>query len=282
MREIDQVCEELAPKLQFSFGLDKVSILMALSGVESSFGTNNRPRFEPAYAPNGHYYKRSEKLRALVEKYGEDASCSWGPWQILACVADELGYEGDPKNLSDARVSGPYCVMLLNRIFNSGAQTMEQVLDAYNTGSFRSGEFPKEYVSRFWAMYGRIIDERLKKGEEKMEKQGIQNLKELSTLVLEIGMGVEKSLSDGKVSFADAFNFKDALFAVLPAIKDISLVDDEYFDLDDAEMEELKAHISSKLQLSSDNENVEYIVESVLSVILSMNGLLQSLLQSKS
>jgi len=53
----------------------------------------------------------------------------------------------------------------------------------------------------------------------------IKNLKELTEFVLDIGNGISESLKDGKVSFNDAFNFKDAVFSALPAFKGLSEVD---------------------------------------------------------
>lgn len=114
------------------------------------------------------------------------------------------------------------------------------------------------------------------------EKLGIENLKELSSLILRTANGVSASLKDGEVSWKDALNFKEAVFAILPAIKGISEVDDEYFDLDDAEVVELKAFIAKELQLDPSHENIEMVVESVMSIVISFNEILGVIVGVKS
>lgn len=161
---LEKICAELAPGLQFAFGLDKYGILMALAGVETDFAKINRPKHESAYAPGGSYFKNTG-LQGLYKMYGAMASCSWGPWQLMAVKALELGYEGHPALLHDGTLSGPFVVMNLNKIVQGGALTVEQMCDAYNTGSFRVGEPPKEYIAKFWNYYGRVIERKLKEGE---------------------------------------------------------------------------------------------------------------------
>lgn len=109
------------------------------------------------------------------------------------------------------------------------------------------------------------------------EKHGIKDLTELADLILELGMGIERSLLDGKVSLSDAFNFKDALFSVLPAIKGISNVEDEFFDLSEEEKIKLKAHIAAKLQLDASHESIEKISESILNIVIDMKDLIANL-----
>src|SRR5882724_2710934 len=87
--DIYNLCEHYGPDIKAPFIDDKVSFLFALSGKETGFGLRNRPRYEPAYGPNGLYYQRSKFLQMLYIKYGALVSCSYGPWQILACTAYE-------------------------------------------------------------------------------------------------------------------------------------------------------------------------------------------------
>lgn len=164
VEDLEKICLELAPSLQFSFGLDKFGILMSLSGVETDFAKINRPKHEAAYAPGGAYFKNVQ-LSGLYKIAGAAASCSWGPWQLMAVKALELGFEGHPADLHSGRISGPFVVMLLNKIVQDGATTMDQLCDAYNTGSFRVGEPPKEYIAKFWNYYGRVIETKLNKGD---------------------------------------------------------------------------------------------------------------------
>lgn len=166
-KELSDICRELAPRISNSFGLDKPALLMALSGNESSFGKNNVPRFEPAFAPGGKYFKNVQ-LQGLYKICGALACCSWGPFQIMAIRALELGYDGHPADLHDPKVSGPFVIAHINKAISDGAKTWEDVLDAYNTGSFRVGEPPKDYIAKFWVNYDLVI-----KGEDENGRKEI-------------------------------------------------------------------------------------------------------------
>jgi hypothetical protein len=122
-------------------------LLFAIAGRESTFGANCKPRLEPAYDLNGRYFKQDTRQRMLYALFGQDAAKSWGPWQVMLCNAagykpDEMGR--DPKKACDAAVK------FLNRfVFGvRGARTLSQILDTYNSGTWRDQESPgvKEYI----------------------------------------------------------------------------------------------------------------------------------------
>lgn len=145
---------------------EKTAFLWALSGKESSFGANNVPRFEPAYAreTNGIYYlgrpkkEYGEQLRQLYKHYGAMMACSWGPFQIMAIGAFELGYVGNPAALADAKISMPFVIRKLNRIISSGTTRIEEILSAYNTGQWKNpNAWPKQYILNFMTIYNKMI-----------------------------------------------------------------------------------------------------------------------------
>lgn len=146
-------CLKFADYLKFPFEIDKLQFLFALSGVESSFGKNNKPRYEPAYGQGGLYFRRSIALQREVAMYGRDAASSWGPWQILHIVAVEYGYDGAPHELQFADVSLPFVVAHLNKFVSRGADTLEKVLDCYNSGNHRDANVPENYIQKFIAHY---------------------------------------------------------------------------------------------------------------------------------
>ena len=111
------------------------------------------------------------------------------------------------------------------------------------------------------------------------EKKGIENLKELATFVCEMGNGSGKALEDGKLTIADAVHFAKAGVSAPAAFIGIGQVDNEYFDLDEAEKAELNAHIAQKLDLPQDN--IETITESILKGIIELSGAMKQILQAK-
>lgn len=159
--ELVKCCRELAPLLQFTFKIDFVKFMLALSGVETSFAKNNHSRFEKAYAPGGRYFINSPKLQDEHKKWGNDASSSWGPWQILYIVAFEYGFRGPPHLLESPKVSGAYVVQHLNRFARNGANSVERILDCYNTGNAYDKSIPYAYISEWWKMYVNLIDDQV-------------------------------------------------------------------------------------------------------------------------
>lgn len=150
------VCQKLALNFQTTVeGLDKAKFLMAVAGVESSYGKNLGPRVEPGYSPGGMYFN-NPGLQDAYKKYGSDASASWGPWQILYIAARELGYAGVPEALKDPEISGPFVVAKFNRISRNGANSVERLLTAWNTGSWKKGATPLEYIAQFWNYYNEL------------------------------------------------------------------------------------------------------------------------------
>lgn len=118
-------------------------ILFALSAIESSYGRFNLPRFEPAFARGGRYFQKS-----LDEKFGDLAACSLGPWQIMfpnawlvlrGQVNPEEFLLSDGMTVAAAVASVRW---LDEQIIDAGATELEDIADAWNTGSFRDSIKP--------------------------------------------------------------------------------------------------------------------------------------------
>lgn len=137
----------LKPYLKFA---DSYGILAAIATVESSFGTNNISRFEKVYAPGGSYYNADQKERHL--KWGAGACCSFSSFQILYPTACELGFDSspynrDPHELSNDEVAIFYVIEYIkNRVLAKGADTIEKLFDAYNSGTFKDDNIPHNYI----------------------------------------------------------------------------------------------------------------------------------------
>lgn len=148
-KETHQAIQEHAGSLNAPAGLDPALLLMALCVVESSGGFNNQRRVEPAYRPGGRYCDQ-----ALYDQYGDDAAASWGPLQIMYVTAHELGYEGPPPELGQPSECVRMAVKLINRrIVGRGATTLEEIADAYNSGSFKDQIVPQDYIRKVREAY---------------------------------------------------------------------------------------------------------------------------------
>jgi len=147
-----------APHLNAPPGLNEEALLWALYFCERYTKGNREPRKEPAYAPGGFYYERSQAVRAAYGLWGESATCSYSNFQLLYITAMELGYPGPPLGLDSDSVALPYVVALLNkRIFEKGATTLREVADAYNSGNFKDRIVPERYIQKFARMYNRAL-----------------------------------------------------------------------------------------------------------------------------
>jgi len=147
---LDFIINNAASTLKFDikFG-DAKGILKALATVESSFGSNNVPRFEKAYSPMGIYYNAEQKER--YAKWGAAACCSYSSFQIMYPTACELGFDSspwarNPQLLSNDEVAIFYVIEYIKkRVISRGAQTVEQLFDIYNSGSLDKN-IPADYI----------------------------------------------------------------------------------------------------------------------------------------
>jgi len=126
---------------QMPDGLDLNAVLWALGGIESSFGTcAHQPRFEPAYGRGGRYFSAP-----LDDKFGDAAAMSYGPWQVMFPNA----YKAANTFITPSELTGctfaalSVTVLWLDGyVIGRGARTLEQIADAWNTGSHRDAIRP--------------------------------------------------------------------------------------------------------------------------------------------
>lgn len=132
--EMQRICELNAPQIKTI--LDPLKLLKTICRLESSFGNNCLPRFEPAYYPSGLYFAKSKLLKEAWDLWGPLVSFSYGPFQMLYCKLLELGYplQNSPLDAWNGYVSGPYVIELLNDITSRGFKTLEEILSGYNGG----------------------------------------------------------------------------------------------------------------------------------------------------
>jgi hypothetical protein len=162
--DLVEIIRQHADKLEFpnEFVVDetykpvnKEIMLGAFSLCESSGGYDKSPRFEPAYAPGGKYYKASELQRKLYEMYGKDASSSWSSFQIMFLIYHELGFtKTTPEKADDDNYSMPVAIKFFNkRIFRLNPKFLSQVGDAYNSGNFKDANVPTNYIKKLLDNY---------------------------------------------------------------------------------------------------------------------------------
>lgn len=155
---IARIIKEHAPYLETPEALNSEAILWAVYGCEHYTKRYYAPRFEPAYAPGGLYYRNSKEVRDAYEKWGKSAACSYSNFQILYITATELGYEGPPLGLDRDSLAIPFVIKYINeRIFARGAKTVEQVADGYNSGTHLDRLKPIKYMARFRRYYDKAI-----------------------------------------------------------------------------------------------------------------------------
>lgn len=146
-------------------GIDSLALLGAIAEVESDFGALALPRHEKAYDHGGRYFDRERWLL-----HGALAACSYGSFQIMYATACELGFDWrrSPLDLQSDEVGIIWVVEYIRRrCLDRGAQTISQIGDAYNSGSFKDGNYPQEYVNKLSLAYAGVVKRRnLKEGEE--------------------------------------------------------------------------------------------------------------------
>ena len=154
--DLRAVIQQEAPRLHAPEGIDPARLLAAIAAVESGFDLNAIPNQEPAYDEGGRYWKSSQHVRDLHNTWGSWMACSYGPWQILFVTAWEMGFRGTPGDLWTPSGSIEWVVRAMNaRIFDKGAETVEQVADGWNSGSFQDKIWPGGYVKHVADAYAR-------------------------------------------------------------------------------------------------------------------------------
>jgi hypothetical protein len=131
-------------------------LLLAISGIESTYGKRRMfVRLEPSYAPGGRYYKNSSTVRDRWYSYGCLAASSYGAFQIMFITAQELGFTGHPIELQKDEACAYWATQLITEriIKRQGATTLEQVLDAYNSGNAKDNIVPVTYVRHGVELY---------------------------------------------------------------------------------------------------------------------------------
>ena len=151
--------------------VDLAKAKRAIEMAETGGGRNNWPRVEAAYIPatespfvaqnslirgsgacvNAIVEARWERFAGSDEQLGTAAS--WGPWQIMYHTAADMGYTGEPSALHKREVCEKYVDKRLEQIVRSGAETIEQVADAWNSGNFRDKIVPADYIAKVKVYY---------------------------------------------------------------------------------------------------------------------------------
>ena len=132
-------------------------LLLAIAGCESGFGRQRQfVRMEPGYAyPDGHYYKSSKTVRDRWKTHGVLAASSFGSFQIMYIVAEEMGFTGHPIDLQKDEVCAYWATQLITQRFikRQGVKTLSQALDAYNSGNARDHLVPTKYIAKGVELY---------------------------------------------------------------------------------------------------------------------------------
>jgi hypothetical protein len=155
---LDQLIVQWAGRLRLPPGseVDPVKLLKALAWKESTYGQNTTPLKEPAYCPGGRYF--TDDQAQAWQQYGEAAACSYSSFQILYPTAVEMGYRDAPQGLDDDAEAIRWVVELLNRrvLGRDQARTVQQIGDAYNSGTSRDQRQPLVYMQALQAHYDRM------------------------------------------------------------------------------------------------------------------------------
>jgi len=144
------MCQKYGGQLRVPDGIDGPKLMLAISGNESSFGANCGPRHEPGYDTGGSTWERSDLQKQLVLKYGSDAACSYGPWQMMYINFSGADTPTQLKTDLDA------CAVEFVRFFNSfvirirKAETLRDIGMTWNGGHiFPSTEDVPEGIIRY-------------------------------------------------------------------------------------------------------------------------------------
>lgn len=160
MTPLDSLIAQYASQLHIDRSrLSPEAILKAIAHMETSYGERGLATLhENAYCYHGTYYHASPSLQKESYKWGCQAHCSYGPWQILYITAWEFGFRDDPTLLREGTHSLPYVINVLNkRVADKlSDERPEDFFDAWNSGNPRDHIVPAEYIAKAMSIYGRV------------------------------------------------------------------------------------------------------------------------------
>lgn len=143
------LCQVGSRLVDWPDGVNGFAVLWAIGGVESSFGSNAVPKHENAYDWGGRYASGD-----LLRKHGSLAACSLGPWQVMYPNVHLItNGEVAPLHMYEPATALIATTMWMQRVINNGANTIEKIADAWNSGSHRDGFVPHDYIRKVKAIY---------------------------------------------------------------------------------------------------------------------------------
>jgi len=191
--------------------IDIEKLLHAIKQVESSGGVDKRDRYEAGVDRQLHnrYNKLNTNTKNAIDAYGfKRVASSYGPYQIMASTAYDLGFNKEPEALRDENLSKQYVQALLNQIINSKrTNNIQDVVSAYNAGLGGVGTNP-DYIQKVLKFYNVNESTTLEKAAEDIDdlikiqttepsvKQGDKEGEYMRGLAN--GLIVAKSAVDGK------------------------------------------------------------------------------------
>ena len=108
-----------------------------------------------------------------------------------------------------------------------------------------------------------------------MEKIGIENLKNVVTFSVNLGVEISKKLSDGKITFWEGLSLIPELKDLPGIISKASDIKAEFMGLDDSERDELLAFVKSEFDLT--NNDAEVIIERSIETVTNIAMLVRDI-----
>jgi len=102
-----------------------------------------------------------------------------------------------------------------------------------------------------------------------METLGTDNIKKALKFVGTLTNSIVKALEDdGKIKGMEYFQIAMSLPGLIPVFRNINEIVDEYYDLDEMEMNELKLYFASEFDIP--NDQVEEKIEKAFNILLAL------------
>jgi hypothetical protein len=152
--QVASMCEKYGSQVgPILTSIDGAQLLWALSGVESSHGTNCTPRHEPAFDVGGIYGSHAP-MPQLLALYGSPAAASsYGPLQIMLCNAGGAS----PSTFDDVDQAFAATLPFLNaQLRRFQPQTLAEIGEVWNAGHITPDP---GYVAKLTAAYAVPIPE---------------------------------------------------------------------------------------------------------------------------
>lgn len=153
----------------------------------------------------------------------------------------------------------------INEIKDDEVEKVDEKDTKADSVELETGSVQEDPDNLFMKATGLILKTAVKGAKTPLKEMGVDNIKEIATVLGQIAIGIKQAKADNKWNIMDGLYFIPALQGLYGAVDGSDLIDDEVKDLDKDEVEEIRAHVYGQIdQLTELTDEVAEWIDDVI------------------